>query len=248
MHARPATRRVFAAVFCGTWLFLQSGCYGRTETFNLGGLRNPVVTVKEGRSGYDITARFVAVDAFDTATNEKLNREKGRGFTLIALARFMGLANDQGIAVSGLAPTRMHADERMIEIGFRVDKDDVQKTAQPGGRDAGSTHVAGQRQGHGSAINDEVEVDYRDTIRLIDACGRSSAADLLEGKGDLYEGIADVEDATLDLFGIVRRQIGDDGHLAQEQRSRLFADIGRAQRDFLAALKAELQVLEASAE
>lgn len=248
MRTRSADRHLFAVVLCGTLLCLQSGCYGRTETFNLGGLRHPVVTVKEGRTGYDIATRFVAVDAFDTATNQKLNREKGRGFALIALARFMGLPNDQGIAVAGLAPTRVRADEQLIEIGFRVDKADVQKTAPPGGRDAESPHVAGQRQNQGGAATDEVEVDYRDTIRLIDACGRGSAADLIKGNIDLYEGIADVEEATLALLGTVRRQIGDDGHLAMEQRSRLFADIDRAQRDFLVALKVELQVLEASAE
>lgn len=248
MRDGPATRHLFAVVICGTLLCSQSGCYGRTETFNLGGLRNPVVTVKEGHKVYDITVRFVAVDAFDTATNQKLNREKGRGFALIALARFMGLDNEESIAVAGFAPTGMLSDERVIEIGFNVGKDEVQKTVQTGGRNAASTQLAGKRQVPSGAVAAEVETDYRDTIHLIDACGRGSAADLIEGKGDLYEEIADVEDATLELFGTVRRQIGEDGQLAQGERSRLFEDIDRAQRNFLSVLKAELQVLEASTE
>ena len=120
---KAAARFTLAFVSCAMFLCGQSGCSGRTETYKLGGMREPVVTVKENRKGFDVTARFLAVDAFDTATNQKLNRQKGQGFACIALARFMGVDKDQSVTVSGLTPTRMRLRDRSIELRFTIEKD-----------------------------------------------------------------------------------------------------------------------------
>jgi hypothetical protein len=253
---RSGARHPLAVVFCGTLLCLQSGCYGRTETYKLGGLRNTVVTVKEGRKDVEVTARFLAVDAFDTATNQKLNREKGRGFAFIGLARFMGLDKSQNVTVAGLTPTRMRTDERLVEISFRIEKEKVQRLDRPARIDGQPRQLAGQKQDgvgptgeeHSVSTAEAIETDYRDTIYLIDTCGRCSAGYLVDASGDIYEGIASIEDETLDLLAMMRRQISNDALLIQGQRSRLLADIERAQKDLLTALRTELQVLEASTE
>jgi hypothetical protein len=218
-------------------------------------MREPVVTVKEGRKGFDVTARFLAVDAFDAGTNQKLNRQKGQGFAFIALARFIGIDKSQSVMVSGLTPTRMRLSDRSVEMSFRIEKDKIQKVNRPARMETEAPQLAEHKQGTvGSASTErdvsalaEREADYRDTIVLIDAGGRSSAADLAEGGSDLYEGIAGIEEETVGLFEVVRRQVVRDSLLEQEQRGRIFTDIERAHKEFLAALRSELQILEASA-
>ena len=240
----------FASIICTMLLCGQWDCYGRTETYTLVGMREPVVTVKEGTKGFDVTARFLAVDAFDSLTNQKLNRQKGQGFASIALARFMGIDKTQSMTVSGLKPTDMRLRDRSIEVSFSIEK-----VNQPTRFESQSPKLVGRKERNAGGASAERDVpessaratDYLDTIALIDAGGRSSAADLLEGWADLYEGIASIEEETLGLFELVRRQVASDALLQQEERGRILADIARAQKDFLVALRVELQILEASA-
>ena len=247
----------FPLVFvCGiTLLCGQSGCYGHTETYKLGGIREPVVTVKEDLGKFDVTVRFHAVDTFDSATNQKLTRQKGQGFALIALSRYMGVDRSQSVTVRGLTPSRMRLNARSMEMSFSIERAKIQKVNMPARMKAEPAQLVGHKQGtvgnandeHDVPALDEREADYRDTIVLIDAGGLSSAADLTEVGSDLYEGIAGIEEKTLGLFEIVRRQAESDTFLQQEERGRIFAKIDRAHEDFLAVLRIELQILEASA-
>ena len=249
---KAATRFPLVFVFCATLLIGQSRCYGRTETYKLGGMREPVVTVEEGRKTFDVTARFLAVDAFDAATNQKLNRQKGQGFAFIALAQFMGIDKSQNVTITGLTPTRMHLRDRLIEVSFSFEKDTVQKIIRPARME--SPQLAAHKEGDAGGTNTECgvsalsacEEDYLDTIALIDAGGRSSAADLPEVGPELYEGIADIEEETLGLFEVVRRQVESDTVLQQEERVRILSEIDRAHKAFLIALRTEFQILEAS--
>jgi hypothetical protein len=254
MIMKPAARFLLGFVLCAMLMLVQSSCYGREETYKLGGMREPVVTVKENRKGFDVTARFLAVDAFDTATNQKLNRQKGRGFAFIALARFMGIDTNQSVSASGVTPTGMRLRDRSIELSFTIEKDKIHKVNRPALLASEPPQSADHTQDTAGGTSTERDVslslaraaDYRDTLALIDAEGRNSAADLLESRADLYEAIAGIEDQTLDLFESVRRQVESDEFLQQEDRNRILCEIVRTKKDFLMALRVEFQILEAS--
>ena len=251
---RPAARFLPVLVFYSTLLFGQLFCYGREETYKLGGMREPVVTVKEARTGLNVTTGFLAVDAFDEATNQKLNRQKGRGFAFVALARFMGIDKSNNVMVAGLTPTRIRLCDRAIEMSFTIEKGKIQKVNRPAMAASDSPKLMRHKQDIVDRTSTDTDApasmaraaDYLDTLTLIDAEGRSSAADLLEGRADVCEAIANIEDKTLGVFESIRRQMTSDALLRQEDRNRIFVEIARVRKDFLTALRIELQILEAS--
>jgi hypothetical protein len=204
------------------------------------------VTVKEGRKAFDVTARFLPVVAFDSVTNEKLNRQKAEGFVFIGLARFMGIEKPQRVVVTGLTPRRLRLRDGVVELSYVIPKEGIRRMNRPAIPDDNTHQHGGAANGREDVASDSAgrETDYREMIALIDASGRSSAGVFADAPGDPYEDIACVEEETVRLLEEIRRQVSTDAHLEPGQRSRLLADIDRSRKAFLAALRTELQILE----
>jgi len=99
------------------------------------------------------------------------------------------------VTVSGLTPTRTRLRDRSIELSYSIPKDDIRRVNRPAIMECKSTQLTDSKSGTAGggrgkdavAALSEREADYRDTVVLIDAGGRCSAAELADVGADLYE-------------------------------------------------------------
>jgi hypothetical protein len=110
------------------------------EEIDLGGPRRVKASVGTSPGEYVIKVRLLPVHVFDPATNARLNREKGREFALLALARHLEGEKAEAITVTGARVTETGTDGKYFTLTVRVPRSGValagEAKSPPGGGNA----------------------------------------------------------------------------------------------------------------
>ena len=87
---------------------------------SLGGPRKVEATIAENGESVDITVRMIGVRCFDTATNKRLNREKGQLYAMHALARHLGIKHT--MTVKGVTVGHSHTEGNTYFLTVKLPK------------------------------------------------------------------------------------------------------------------------------
>jgi len=97
----------------------------RTQTINLGGLRQATARVTATEDDYVIAVRMLPVRSFDDTTNARLNREKGRQLALQALAKVLSDKEAVEFAISGAQIKKVATDGKFFTLTLQVARKNV---------------------------------------------------------------------------------------------------------------------------
>ena len=115
-------------VFAGT--ILSCALVGWGETFKMDRKGETTVEVKKSAGEYKVTCRFKPQTKFDKAVNAKLNDAKGDSLCKKGLARYLNVATNETLIVSGqysVAPVKMEGERLYYSFGVPVSGCSIEK-------------------------------------------------------------------------------------------------------------------------
>jgi hypothetical protein len=118
-----------------------------TNTVDLGGIRKASASVRIEGDSYVIALRMLSVKCFDTATNARVNRDKGELYCLQAIMRYLGGKDEAATAtVSGVVIRQVATEGKFYCLTISIPRQQVRLSATVGRE---PIPKAGAREGNG---------------------------------------------------------------------------------------------------
>jgi hypothetical protein len=248
--------------------FLLLTCWGLKavsgeQAIRIGGVRDVTATVSSSDGVYHIAVQMLPVEAFDPATNKRLNLSKARMYAMQALANYLRTENltIRGLEIqeSGTKGDRFWLVVRIARKGVSVGTAakspppkhprtaDAASRSSPPASSPERPQSVPQRHEIGSLADATVadflnrKADYLDTIvRLRESLSEEGGS--LERQSlkpeDFYDSIGSVEERAEAAFKAIGGQIDEDKLLLRQERDELRPALKTAHAEVLRSLKA----------
>ena len=194
---------------------------------SLEGIRQVEVTISGDRVAYEAAVRMKPIQCFDKVTNERLNEQKARSYSLQGLLKHLTGDKNPSASVSGVTVTETRDDGKFYRLTLRIPRDGFEIIRNP------ELRLAPRKA---SMVSPAEEIHF--------------SSSLLTGFGDhsaTIEQLVSVFDQELDLVRSAPREISNDFEIAiVELEDRLTAWFGQFEKDvdsdnlLLAAERTEL--------
>ncbi len=233
------------------------------QVIRIGGVREVTATIAESGETYCIAVKMLRVEAFDPATNERLNLSKARMYAIQALARHLSTAN---LTIRGMEIQDVSTDGEFFHLVVRIPRKGASlgtaatlpppkraqtaEVATPSSAPTSSPQppqAVAQRRDIGSLADTTSDdflnrkVDYLDTIVRLreELCedGNSLERKSLKPE-DFYDSIGSVEERAEAAFKAISGQIDTDKLLLHLEQDELRPDLKKAHSEVLESLKA----------
>jgi hypothetical protein len=211
---------------------------------SLGGARKVEATILEGPDSFEIGVRMIGVTCFDAATNTHLNRQKARMYALQAVARH--LRTKGALSVRGVTVDEARTEGKSYLLTVRVPKDGLRQVEQP-------MKTADAVQGPSLSLDVSTyrslltaKDDYVSTVQELASSLADGIPTLTDGddKHTFFRSIADREEAGVNMFAMLRKEVASDGRLLQIEAEEVAAKIEKEERKFLERLKEQVRLFE----
>lgn len=218
-----------------------------TVRLSLGGPRKVEATIDERGQAFDVAIRMIGVTCFDTATNNRLSREKARAYALDALARHLGVT--QSMTVKGVTVTEARTEGKVHFLKVNIPRDGITKavTAQhedtPRKRKSATPDVSTR---HDLFTAKE---DYIDTVKgltcLLLADLPPLPTDAVHAEA-FFTLAADLEESGLKSLSSLRQAIRSDKLLLTIEMKEVMAVIDEEEAAFIERLKQHVSDFQAT--
>lgn len=232
-----------------------------SDTISLGGLRKVTAQIASDRGNFEIYVRMIAVRAFDTATNDRCNREKAIGFAILALKQHLVPdARKASLKISGQEVIDSSYDGRVFQLTLRLPRDGVAITdakakpppaALPSKKrqSAEVDQEAVASVGASSLLT--AKQDYLDTIAVLSAKWRERLPDRPDDEAEaksFYGRIADAEEGVAADFAVLAKEVKTDKKLLSIEVREVLAAAEEKEHDLIGELAKRVNAFEGQSE
>ena len=214
---------------------------------SLGGPRKVEAIIAAQDGGIEITVRMIGIGCFDSATNNRLNRERARVYAMHALARHLG---KQTFVVKGVTVGEAHTEGKTYSLIVIVPKDGLVPATQAIGK-------ATPKEGNAAKIDLDkfrglltAKEDYIATLRQL---SRSMVEDLpptpadMKHENDFFRSVADLEESGVNSFSALRKEVRSDKRLLTIEADEVIVLLEKEEANFIERLKKHVDRFHATA-
>jgi hypothetical protein len=214
------------------------GCADDPVAVDLGGARQAKATVATSIDTFTVQIRFLAVQAFDPATNDRVNREKGREFALLALVKHLTAGKKGTYAVTGATVTAAEASGDRFHLTLQVPRAGVTR------EDPGAAPAKGraERVAYTSVLFTRKR-DQEQTLASLQAALLAEVENVrtLTERDEALAALNKAESRGLGHLKKLSDDIKSDLLLLGLERDELLGAVGKARQEFTAAVKAAVE-------
>ncbi len=208
----------------------QTGIEGTAEHIKLGGLRQVHVTISKHEESVDLNVSFIPVAGFDSATNDRINKQKGRTYALEALARYLG-GDRASVVVSGMTVLGVQQTGGKWDGHYKVSKAYIAETTPRPIADSG--RITSPLESKSANLLTR-KGDYLDTIYALTEQDIHFSPDIHGEELDLA--IAETESSIMLAFDSITADIKKDVLLLDIEKNELIGEIRRVREQFIRRL------------
>lgn len=229
-----AIGRMALAILCGGAVVSLA-----SSVYRFDGPRNPQAVIDETATQYTLQVQMLPVSAFDPPTNDKLTLAKSRSVAVMALTRHLKLPPMSELSISGLQITDKHMDGPLMVVQVALPKSGVKispRTESAPAQPMASGNARAVQSGPvGSSLLTRAG-DYRDSARqlrdiFLEQIDSSATPELTD------EIIADLEQAILQKFEILAKEMDEDMLLLTVERNELRPEMKAMQDGLIEKLR-----------
>ena len=209
-----------------------------------GGPRKVEAKITTLDAEYRVDLRMLAVQAFDDATNNRVNRDKARLLALQALIRHVSGKNEAEASISGVRILATGIDKQFFTLTLAVPKAkfSLVQAAAAAGNSPPDHSPAGKPATDGERLKWKSELFTKkdDFQRTIDLLKGQFAADIgmAEKPGNAFEPlVAEIEERATTAFKAIRAEISSEMLLLSVEMEELTAKAKEAESRVMAQLK-----------
>lgn len=241
-------RLLIAATLFPLFVTSMKAAEAASVRLSLGGPRKVEATIRERDGAFDINVRMIGVGCFDSATNNRLNREKARLYAMHALARHLGIKHP--MVVKGVTMGEARTEGKTYSLTVNVPKEGLvqanpaQVEATPNEGKAAKIDL-GKFQGLLTAKD-----DYIATLHLLSASMLEELPPTptkTNREDEFYKSVADLEESGAKSFVSLRKEVEADKRLLQMEVDEVLALIEKEETTFIERLKREVDRFRATA-
>jgi hypothetical protein len=205
---------------------------------NLGGPRKVLAKITLADGEYRVDVRMLAVQAFDKATNDKVNRDKARLLALQALIRHLSGKNEAEATLSGARIVSTGQDKQFFTLTLALPKDKF-SLVEPSNP---AVEPAGNIPGHGGERlkwKSELFTKKDDLLRTIDFLAMQFLNDIAlaeKAEKEFDDRIAETEERAAIAFKALRNEVASEILLLSIEKEELVDKAKDAERQVTARL------------
>ena len=212
-------------------------------TVNLGGPHKVEAKIFTLDGDYRVDVRMLAVKAFDTTTNNRINRDKARLLALQALIRHVSGKNEAEATISGVRIIATGTDKQFFTLTLALPKDKfllVQAPAAAGkppkeNQPAGKTGAGAERLKWKSELFTKKD-DFQRTIDLLKEQFVADIGIAEKAAKDFEKRIAEIEERTAAAFKALRAEIAAENLLLTIEMEELATNAKNTESQVMAKL------------
>lgn len=207
--------------------------------FNLGGPRKVVAKISIVGEEYRIDVRMLAVQAFDNAMNDRLNREKARILALQALVRHVSGKNEAEASVSGVRILASGTDKSYftLTLALPMDKFSLVEASTPRKPNSGGKFPDGEERLKWKSELFTKKDDYFRTIEVLKSEFLNDIARAAKAPKEFDTRIADTEVSSAKAFDALRKEIASEILLLTIEMEELNGKAKDAEQQVMTRLK-----------
>lgn len=226
---------------------------GKQVTIMLGGPRRIVAEISESRGLLDVKVSFVAVRAFDDATNRLISQEKSLSYAMHALKAY--LAPDKSFArimLSGQEIVDSRMNGGLFTVRLRVARDGVQVDLQElSSTDSQRPAQFAAKESPIRAVGSNlftIKSDYLETAETLKSTLAVKTPPVPDSGNlrEFYRAVATLEQEAETAFARLRTDFEADELVLQHEKEELASAITEVEAALMAALRRQVEKSEAN--